>query len=196
MPHNFCVKSPKERSGSERPLLSVVDDDQSMRESLPDLIKEFGFAARAFSSAEEFLSSGSANETSCLILDIAMPGMSGPELHQELKRRGETIPTIFITGENGTISLPTRWVLAIVPFVIRRPWSSLLGWPGLSRGVAFPKLSKLLNQEHALSAPCLKHFRNYSGPIRVARCGFPWEKTTKRPVASPDFLHRSTGREQ
>jgi len=99
MPHNFCVKSSKERSGSERPLLSVVDDDQSMRESLPDLIKEFGFAARAFSSAEEFLSSGSANETSCLILDIAMPGMSGPELHQELKRRGETIPTIFITGE-------------------------------------------------------------------------------------------------
>ena len=99
MPHNFCVKSPKERSGSERPLLSVVDDDQSMRESLPDLIKEFGFAARAFSSAEEFLSSGSAYETSCLILDIAMPGMSGPELQQELKRRGEEIPTIFITGQ-------------------------------------------------------------------------------------------------
>jgi FixJ family two-component response regulator len=70
-----------------------------MREALPDLIKEFGFAARAFSSAEEFLSSGSADETSCLILDIAMPGMSGPELQQELKRRGEEIPTIFITGQ-------------------------------------------------------------------------------------------------
>jgi hypothetical protein len=62
-----------------------------------------------------------------------------------------------------------------------------LAWAGLrpvSGGVVFSKLSKLLNQEHALSAPCLKHFRNYSGPIRVARCGFPWEKTTKRPVAS------------
>jgi FixJ family two-component response regulator len=93
------MKSLKERSGSERLLLSVVDDDMSMRESLPDLIKEFGFAARAFSSAEEFLSSGSADETSCLILDIAMPGMSGPELQQELKRRGEEIPTIFITGQ-------------------------------------------------------------------------------------------------
>ena len=93
------MKSLKDRSGNERPLLSVVDDDESIRESLPDLIKEFGFAARAFSSAEEFLSSGSADETSCLILDIAMPGMSGPELQQELKRRGEEIPTIFITGQ-------------------------------------------------------------------------------------------------
>ena len=81
------------------PPLAIVDDDESIRESLPDLIKEFGFAARAFSSAEEFLSSGSVNETSCLILDIAMPGMSGPELHRELKRRGEEIPTIFITGQ-------------------------------------------------------------------------------------------------
>jgi FixJ family two-component response regulator len=104
MPHYFVMKSLKDRSGNERPLLAVVDDDVSIRESLPDLIKEFGFAARAFSSAEEFLSSGSADETSCLILDIAMPGMSGPELHQELKRRGEEIPVIFMTGQkDGTI---------------------------------------------------------------------------------------------
>jgi FixJ family two-component response regulator len=99
MPHDFVMKSFQGGSGIERLLLSVVDDDESIRESLPDLIKEFGFAARAFSSAEEFLSSGSVNETSCLILDIAMPGMSGPELHRELKRRGEEIPTIFITGQ-------------------------------------------------------------------------------------------------
>jgi FixJ family two-component response regulator len=99
MPHDLVMKSFQDGSGIERLLLSVVDDDESIRESLPDLIKEFGFAARAFSSAEEFLSSGSVNETSCLILDIAMPGMSGPELHRELKRRGEEIPTIFITGQ-------------------------------------------------------------------------------------------------
>jgi FixJ family two-component response regulator len=99
MPHYFVMKSLNDRRGNGPLLLSVVDDDESMRESLPDLIKEFGFAARAFSSAEEFLSSGSIDETSCLILDIAMPGMSGPELHQELKRRGEEIPTIFITGQ-------------------------------------------------------------------------------------------------
>ena len=93
------MKPLKDVSGNKRPLLSVVDDDESIRESLPGLIKEFGFAARAFSSAEEFLSSGAVDETSCLILDIAMPGMSGPELHQELKRRGEAVPVIFITGQ-------------------------------------------------------------------------------------------------
>jgi FixJ family two-component response regulator len=84
---------------NERALLSVVvDDDESVRESLPDLLREFGFAARAFSSAEEFLSSGCLDETSCLILDVAMPGMNGPELQLELKRRGLDIPIIFITG--------------------------------------------------------------------------------------------------
>jgi FixJ family two-component response regulator len=93
------MKSVKDGRGNVHPLLSVVDDDESMRESLPDLIKEFGFEARAFSSAEEFLSSGYLDETSCLILDIAMPGMSGPELYEELKRRGEKIPVIFITGQ-------------------------------------------------------------------------------------------------
>jgi FixJ family two-component response regulator len=87
------------RSNGKRQLLSVVvDDDESVRESLPDLLREFGFAARAFSSAQEFLSSGCVDQTSCLILDIAMPGMSGPELQQELKRLGQDIPIIFITG--------------------------------------------------------------------------------------------------
>jgi FixJ family two-component response regulator len=99
VPHSAGMASSKDRSGNELPLLSIVDDDESVRESVPDLIREFGFAARAFSSAEEFLSSGSVDETSCLILDIAMPGMSGPELHEELKRRGEKIPIIFITGQ-------------------------------------------------------------------------------------------------
>lgn len=70
-----------------------------MRESLPDLLRELGFAARAFSSAEELLSSDSLDHTSCLILDIAMPGMSGPELYQELMRRGYRIPVVFITGQ-------------------------------------------------------------------------------------------------
>jgi FixJ family two-component response regulator len=77
----------------------VVDDDESVRESLPDLLGEFGFAARTFSSAEEFLSSDCLDQTSCLILDVAMPGMSGPELYQELKRRGQEMPIIFITGQ-------------------------------------------------------------------------------------------------
>src|ERR1700683_4080345 len=81
-----------------RSLVSVVDDDESVRESLPDLIKEFGFAARAFSSPEEFLASDCIGQTKCLILDIAMPGMSGPDLQRELKLRGQDIPIIFITA--------------------------------------------------------------------------------------------------
>jgi FixJ family two-component response regulator len=96
--HCLVMESANGRSGSERPLLSVVDDDESVRESLPDLLGEFGFAAQVFSSAKEFLSSSSVDETSCLILDIAMPGMTGPELQLELKRRGKKIPIVFITA--------------------------------------------------------------------------------------------------
>jgi FixJ family two-component response regulator len=79
-------------------LVTVVDDDESVRESLPDLIREFGFSANAFSSAEEFLNSDSLNQTSCLILDISMPGMSGPDLQKELKLRRQEIPIVFITA--------------------------------------------------------------------------------------------------
>lgn len=81
-----------------RPLISVVDDDESVRESLPDLLREFGFAARAFSSAEEFLASDYIGQTQCLVLDVAMPGMSGPDLQQELTRRRQEIPIVFITA--------------------------------------------------------------------------------------------------
>jgi len=80
------------------PLISVVDDDESVRESLPDLLREFGFSVKAFSSAEEFLAYDDAALTKCLILDIAMPGMSGPELQQELKLRRQEIPIVFITA--------------------------------------------------------------------------------------------------
>jgi FixJ family two-component response regulator len=83
---------------TNRPLVSVVDDDESIRESLPDLLNEFGCTAKAFSSAEEFLASGYVEKTRCLITDIAMPGMSGPDLQSELKRREHRIPTIFITA--------------------------------------------------------------------------------------------------
>ena len=88
----------QERRPAERLLVSVVDDDESVRESLPDLLGEFGFAARTFSSAEEFLASDCIDQTRCLILDIAMPGMSGPDLQRKLKLREQEIPIIFITA--------------------------------------------------------------------------------------------------
>ena len=83
---------------AKRTVVSVVDDDESVRESLPDLLREFGFSSHAFASAEEFLASVHMDQTKCLILDVAMPGMSGPELLKELNRRRQAIPIVFITA--------------------------------------------------------------------------------------------------
>jgi len=83
---------------SRRSLITVVDDDESVRESLPDLLAQHGFSVKAFSSAEEFLASADMDRTKCLILDVAMPGMSGPDLQQELARRRQAIPIVFITA--------------------------------------------------------------------------------------------------
>ena len=79
-----------------------MDDDESVRESLPDLLLQFGFDAQAFSSAEAFLASHVVSQTSCLILDVAMSGMSGPDLQQQLRRRQKQIPIIFITANRDT----------------------------------------------------------------------------------------------
>ena len=84
----------------QRTLVAVVDDDESVRESLPDALKRLGFAAKAFASAEDFLASVYVADAQCLILDVNMPGMSGPELRRELIRRGHEIPTIFITAQS------------------------------------------------------------------------------------------------
>jgi len=89
----------KLRSIQESLVVVVVDDDESVRESLPDLLKEFGFTVLAFSSADEFLVSDSVDRTICLVLDIVMPGKSGIDLQKELKSRGYKIPIIFITAQ-------------------------------------------------------------------------------------------------
>jgi len=89
-----------------RAIVSVVDDDDSVRESLPDLLRELGFSSQAFSSAEEFLQSGRIEQTRILILDINMPGMTGPQLKQELQRRGYRIPVVFITAHADTAARP------------------------------------------------------------------------------------------
>jgi FixJ family two-component response regulator len=86
---------------AKRSLVSIVDDDESVRESLPDLLREFGFAVQAFSSGEEFLASQYVCETKCLILDVAMPGLSGPAVQLELMRRRKKIPIVFITAHSG-----------------------------------------------------------------------------------------------
>jgi FixJ family two-component response regulator len=91
---------------TNRPLVSVVDDDESVRESLLDLLRELGFTAEAFASAEAFLASGRIAETRCLILDVAMPGMSGERLQRELHLRRQAVPTIFITAQSDAALRP------------------------------------------------------------------------------------------
>lgn len=83
---------------TKRPLVTIIDDDESVRESLPDLLKVLGYPVQAFASADAFLASKYVGKTQCLILDVAMPGMTGPELSSELKRRGYKIPVVFITA--------------------------------------------------------------------------------------------------
>lgn len=84
---------------NEMVLVCIVDDDESVRDSLPDFLQQFGFAAQAFSSALNFLGSELVDEASCVIVDVAMPDMSGPELHRELRRLGKAVRVIFITGQ-------------------------------------------------------------------------------------------------
>jgi FixJ family two-component response regulator len=112
----------REASLAQRLSVTVVDDSESVRESLPDLLRHSGFDTLTFSSAEAFLESGAVNETSCLILDVGLPGMSGPDLQQELTRRGQAIPIIFITAQ-GDQSLGPRLVARGAVACLFKPFS-------------------------------------------------------------------------
>ena len=79
-------------------MVAIVDDDESMRNAVRDLLNAAGFPARAFASAEEFLESGQQHNAACLIADIRMPGMSGLELQARLNAEGCKMPIIFITA--------------------------------------------------------------------------------------------------
>ena len=80
------------------PLISIIDDDQALREALQRLLRLYGFAVTVFASAEQFLASGDVARTACLILDMRMTGMTGMALHQHLVAQGCRIPTILITA--------------------------------------------------------------------------------------------------
>jgi FixJ family two-component response regulator len=103
-------------------LLVSVDDSESVRESLPDLLRHSGFDARVFSSAEAFLESDAVGASSCLILDVGLPGISGPDLQQELIRRGQRIPVIFITAQ-GDPSLRPRLLARGAVACLFKPFS-------------------------------------------------------------------------
>jgi FixJ family two-component response regulator len=116
--------------------VSIIDDDESVRESLPDLLRQFGFAPQAFSSAEAFLSSDLVDETRCLILDIAMPGMSGPDLQRELQGRQKHIPIIFITA-SGDRSVRSRLLADGAVECLFKPFSDTILLDALT--IVFPK---------------------------------------------------------
>ena len=107
---------------SERPLVAVVDDDISVRESLPDLLQQVGFSVQAFASAEEFLTADTVDATMCLVLDVGLPGMSGPDLQRELGHRGRRVPVVFITAK-GDEFLQARLVAAGAVACLFKPFS-------------------------------------------------------------------------
>ena len=80
------------------PMISIVDDDDSVREAMKGLIRSLGYKAASFGSAEEFLSSKRVDDTSCLIADVQMPGISGLELQSHLIAEGRRMPVIFVTA--------------------------------------------------------------------------------------------------
>jgi FixJ family two-component response regulator len=112
----------------------VVDDDESVRESLPDLLKEFGFAVLAYSSAEAFLESGSITRTNCLVLDIAMPGMSGVDLQKQIRSRGYKTPIIFITGQKND-SIRQRILEQGAVDILLKPFSDIALREALNKAI-------------------------------------------------------------
>jgi len=89
-----------ENGVSALPRISVVDDDESVREAIYDLMDSMGLRTEVFSSAEEFLNSGRLHDTTCLIVDVRMPGMSGLELQSHLNAAGSQVPIIFISAHD------------------------------------------------------------------------------------------------
>ena len=116
------------------PLVSLVDDNESVRESLPDLLRYSGYEVAAFASAEAFLESDALNGTRCLILDVGLPGMSGPDLQQELVRRGHRIPTVFITAQ-GDKSLPQQLIARGAVACLLKPFSDTALLDAIERAI-------------------------------------------------------------
>jgi FixJ family two-component response regulator len=102
-----------------RGLISVVDDDESIRRTTTFLIESFGFRAAAFESAENFLKSGQLHDTSCLIVDVQMPGMNGLELQSELAAAGCDIPIVFMTAYENKVSRQQAMQAGAVAFLAK-----------------------------------------------------------------------------
>ena len=105
-------------------LVSVIDDDESVRESLPGLLRAFGYDARAFDSAEAFMASDIIEATKCVVLDVAMPGMSGPQLFEQLRQDRPEIPVIFVTA-HGNSALCKRLIGMGASACLQKPFDPM-----------------------------------------------------------------------
>ncbi|HSJ00797.1 MAG TPA: response regulator [Verrucomicrobium sp.] len=114
--------------------ISVVDDDGSVRESLASLLKSLGHTVEKFSAAESFLNSGAITRTDCLILDVRMPGMSGPDLQRELQNRGWNIPIIFMTAHNDAEVIARVTAAGAVDYLLK-PFSEEVLLKAISRAL-------------------------------------------------------------
>ena len=101
------------------PLISIVDDDASVRKSLCGLVRSVGFAAEAFASAEGFLATGNVRDTHCLILDVRMPGMGGLELQRRLVAEGCAVPVVFITAHGDAASRAQALEAGAVEYLLK-----------------------------------------------------------------------------
>ena len=102
----------------DAPVIAIVDDDESFREALERFLGTFAFRVRTFASGEEFLESSELRFVACLLLDVAMPGMTGLEVKQQLRARGLGIPTVFVTAhadDEVTQHLVAAGAIAILP---------------------------------------------------------------------------------
>ena len=120
-----------------KPIVAVFDDDKSVRESLPDLLGEIGFTAKGSASAQEFLAYDRLSDAKCLILDIAMPGMSGPELQQELSHRTHRIPIVFITAHGDEALRPGALERGAAPCLLK-PFSETALLEALNAALSDP----------------------------------------------------------
>jgi FixJ family two-component response regulator len=108
---------------ANRPLISVVDDDDSVRESLQSLLRSLGYAVKVFASAEEFLNSDHFCNTDCLILDVVMPGMNGIELRRHLLANHCETPVVFITAHGSDEEVRSRALSAGAVDYLIKPFS-------------------------------------------------------------------------
>jgi FixJ family two-component response regulator len=149
---------------SERLHVSVVDDDESVRESLPDLLSSFGFDVRAFPSAESFLASDAVDATHCLVADIAMPGMTGPELQAQLKERRPALPIIFITGHGDETVRPRMLASGAVDCLLK-PFSESALLDALYRAVGTPSNGGVTRGNASLGDRTARSHRSRRPPV-------------------------------